>query len=157
MPGVLQINSGSSPSRPLVIESCASRRAACGQRCFSSSAQHGTFSHQCEDVQHWFQHDSIQPGTVQENKEHYSVYCMLYTVQICFNLHNMDKMSILNHVPSGGHSVLGTQPLQMYSTRNLSAVSSGKLPTQTVLARRLTLFLLKVEVYRSPRRTNLKS
>ena len=132
MRGDLQINSGSAPSGPwslshvpageqLVDNGVFHHRRSIGP----SAASAKTCSTGCSMVQ-----SSLAP---------FKKMRALYTVQIGFNLHNMDKMSISNHVSTVGHSVLGTRPFQTDLTSNLIAVGSGKLPTRTGLARRLTM------------------
>ena len=132
MRGDLQINSGSAPSGPwslshvpageqLVDSGVFHHRRSIGP----SAASAKTCSTGCSMVQ-----SSLAPSKKMR---------ALYTVHIGFNLHNMDKMSISNHVSIVGHSVLGTRPVQTDLTSNLIAVGSGKLPTRTGLARRLTM------------------
>ena len=146
MRGDLQINSGSAQSRPWSLS-----HVPAGEH---QLVDNGVFHHRrsmgpsAPGAKTCSTCCSMVPSSLVPSKK---IRASL-TVQICFNIHNMDKMSISNHVSAVGHSVLGTRLLQAYLTSNLSA---GKLPTWTGLVRRLTM-VLKVEGFRRPRRMNLE-
>ena len=105
MRGDLQINSGSAQSRPWSLS-----HVPAGEH---QLVDNGVFHHRrsmgpsAPGAKTCSTCCSMVPSSLVPSKK---IRASL-TVKVCFNLHNMDKMSISNHVSAVGHSVLETRPL----------------------------------------------